>query len=268
MRALAHDRRPTLRITLARLCRETRRALGRSQQHIADEVGVTRAHISGIERGTANPSIDVIERLVRVLGLELEIGGQRPTIIGDRRSQDRVHARCSAYVERRLVRMDWQVAREVEVRHSRSHGWIDLLAYDPRSRTLLVIEVKTRLDDVGAIERQLGWYTRSAREVAQGLDWTPRRVVPWLLALASDECDLRLRADAELMGRAFPVRAPTMLELAHGPSADWPGGRGVALIDPSSRRRDWLIRARIDGRRRPAPYRDYADAAARLWVPR
>ena len=268
MRALVQDQRPTIRITLARLCRDTRRALGRSQRTIADEVGVTRAHISAIERGTANPSIDIIERLIRALGLELEIDARPPTVIGDHRTQDRVHSRCSAYVERRLVRMDWQVAREVEVTHGRSHGWIDLLAYDPRSRTLLVIEVKTRLDDVGAIERQLGWYTRSAQDVARRLGWAPRRVVPWLLALASDECDLRLRADAELMGRAFPVRAPSMLELALAPSSDWPGGRGVAMIDPSSRRRDWLIPARIDGRRRPAPYRDYADAAARLWVPR
>jgi hypothetical protein len=42
------------------------------------------------------------------------------------------------------------------------------------------------------------------------------------------------------------------------------GGRGLALIDPSSRRRAWLIRTRLDGRRSPAPFADYADAARRL----
>jgi hypothetical protein len=38
-----------------------------------------------------------------------------------------------------------------------------------------------------------------------------------------------------------------------------PVGRGLALVDPSSRRRDWLIRTSVDGRRSPASYRGYAD---------
>jgi hypothetical protein len=41
-------------------------------------------------------------------------------------------------------------------------------------------------------------------------------------------------------------------------------GRGLALIDPTSRRRDWLLPSRSDGRRTRAPYMDYADAARRL----
>jgi hypothetical protein len=61
---------------------------------------------------------------------------------------------------------------------------------------------------------------------------------------------------------AFPMRAPEMLASFDGtpPRA----GRGLALIDPTSRRQGWLIRARVDGRRSAAPFRDYADAAARF----
>jgi hypothetical protein len=40
--------------------------------------------------------------------------------------------------------------------------------------------------------------------------------------------------------------------------------RGLALVDPTSRRRDWLLPTRSDGRRSSLPYRDYADAARRL----
>jgi hypothetical protein len=36
--------------------------------------------------------------------------------------------------------------------------------------------------------------------------------------------------------------------------------RGIALIDPRSRRRDWLIASPLEGRRTLAPYRDSADA--------
>lgn len=76
------------------------------------------------------------------------------------RQHDTVHAICSGYVDRRLHRAGWTVAREVEIVHGRSHGWIDLLAFEPTTRTLVVIEVKTRLDDIGGLERQAAWYVR------------------------------------------------------------------------------------------------------------
>ena len=49
-----------------------------------------------------------------------------------------------------------------------------MLAFDPATGILVVIEVKTRLDDLGAIERQMGWYERSAFGVARV--WTGRHV--------------------------------------------------------------------------------------------
>ena len=36
-----------------------------------------------------------------------------------------------------------QIYEEVEVVEGRAHGWVDLVAFDPRTGTLLVIEVKT-----------------------------------------------------------------------------------------------------------------------------
>jgi hypothetical protein len=181
----------------------------------------------------------------------------------DGRHHDLVQARCSGHVDGRLRRAGWHTAREVEVIQGRSHGWIDLLAFDPKTGILLVIEVKTRLDDLGSIERQLGWYERSAFEVAQRLGWHPRRAVGWLLVLASDEVEGVLRANRDLMTRAFPTRARAMSGLLDG--ADQRGlGRGIALIDPTSKRRNWLRLSRIDGRRSPAPFTDYADAARRL----
>ena len=101
----------------------------------------------------------------------------------------------------------WSVAirdlekREVEVIHGRSHGWIDVLAFDPRTGTLLVIEVKTRIDDLGSIERQLGWYERAARDLARGLGWRPRHIAGWLVGLARAEVDAAIRANGEALRR-------------------------------------------------------------------
>lgn len=217
-----------------------------------------------IESGRANPTLDVVAAIGLALGLDIEYAVRPPIVIGVRRQHDAVHARCSGYVDRRLRSAGWQTAREIEIVHGRSHGWIDLLAFDPVTGTLFVIEIKTRLDDLGAIERQLAWYERSAYTAARSLGWRPRRVVGWLLVLAADDVDGFLWTNREATEAAFPVRAPAMLTTVRVPTAAAGAGRGLALIDPISRRRDWLMRSRVDGRRSATPYADYAAAAARL----
>lgn len=255
--------RTPIRVTFARACLETRLALDVTQQELATRVGVTRSYIASIERGDANPSIRLVEDIADSLGLELELAARPPLLVGGGLVRDVVHARCSAYCGRRLHGHQFETAREVEIVHGRSHGWIDLLAFDPRTGTVLLIEVKTRLDDLGAIERQLGWYERAVWATARELGWEARRLRSWLLVLASDEIEQTLRANRGFFDVAFPSRARDMaLDLSGGGIAS-PTSRGLAMIDPSSRARDWLIRTRLDGRRSPARYVDYADAARR-----
>ncbi len=252
-----------LRVTFARLCFDTRTMLDISQQTLADAVGVSRAYIATIESGRANPSLDLVNRVADRLGIEIGLVARPPVVIA-RPQHDLVHARCSGYLDRRLRRAGWEVQREVEIVHGRSHGWIDLLAFDRRTGMLLIIEVKTRLDDLGAIERQLGWYERSAMGAARDLGWRPRRLASWLIVLASEEVDVAVATNRDALAAAFPMRAVAMCGVVAGRIVPDPSSRGIALIDPSSRRREWLIRSRSDGRRSQAPYRGYADAARRF----
>lgn len=252
-----------IRVTFAHLCLETRTRLGLTQQQLGDVVGVTRGYIAKVETANANPTLDLVERIAAALDLGIDLVARVPMVAGDRRQRDFVHARCSAYIDRRLQGLGWQTAREVEIVHGHSHGWIDLLAYDPASGTLLVIEIKTRLDDLGSVERQLGWYERSAFEVARRLGWRPRQVRGWLLVLASDEVDGVVSQNRDLLARSFPARARSMSAVTRREPAGQ-AGRGIAMIDPTSKRSEWLRAARVDGRRSPAAFRDYADAAARL----
>jgi transcriptional regulator with XRE-family HTH domain len=253
-----------MRMTFARLCLDTRTMLDITQQALANAVGVSRPYIAAIESGRANPSLDLVERIADGLGIQLDLVAVRPIVIAGRSQGDLVHARCSGYAHRRLRGDAWEVRREVEVVHGRSHGWIDLLAFDPRTGTLLIVEIKTRIDDLGAIERQLGWYEREAVDLAARLGWRAKHVGAWLIGLASDEVDDAIRSNNDAVRAAFPMRAIDVIRVVAGEMVPVGRGRGLALIDPTSRRRDWLLKSRSDGRRSAAPYRDYADAARRF----
>ena len=249
-----------LRLSFGRACLDTRLSLDIEREDLARRVGLTARYLAMIERGEANPTLGVVERIAEALGLELELLARPPVFPAGTRVKDAVHARCSAYVHRRLPTLGWEVAREVEIVHGRSHRWIDLLAFDPTTGTLLVIEIKTRLDDLGGLERQIAWYERMAWQAARGRGWRPTQVVSCVLALASDEVERVVRAHRDLIARAFPARAA---DLIVAPFTVSPGARGFGLIDLSSRRRDWILRASVDGRRSRLRYRDYADAARR-----
>lgn len=264
------DVRFTVRMTgrlgqqLAAICRDRRIELGVTQVAIARALEISRSHYAAIEAGTANPSIALVDRIGEILGVQFLMRARDSIVIPGPRTRDALHARCSGYVARRLRSAGWIVQREVEISDGRLRGWIDLLAYDPVTATLLIIEVKTGLDDVGRLERQLGWYARIATRVAPA-DWVVRAVGSWALLLATSDVDEAIARNAQVLGQALPDRAISMRRILSGAGVS-DGHRGLALIDPNSRRRDWLIATRVDGRRSPLPYQDRGGAARILHV--
>ena len=58
-----------LRQILGRNVRLVRKRLRLSQEALANEAGIDRTYVSGIERGLRNPSINLLERLSAVLGV-------------------------------------------------------------------------------------------------------------------------------------------------------------------------------------------------------
>jgi transcriptional regulator with XRE-family HTH domain len=242
------------------LVRDLRRALGWSQRTLAMRAGISQPWISDIERGTATDApIGTLARLLDAMGARLVIDASAP-FLGAQRQRDAVHVRCSAHVARRLERAGWRVATEVEIGDGRSRGWMDVLAWHPGTGVLLVIEIKTELRDLGAVERQIHWYEREAWAAARRLGWRPRQLVGCLLILATDAVEQRIRENRDALARSFPVRARDLTALiADGGASGFYPRRALALIDPRSRRASWLRPSRVDGRRSDAPYADYAD---------
>jgi transcriptional regulator with XRE-family HTH domain len=246
----------TLRLAVGAWCRRTRIELDITQQQLADALGISRTYLVAIEAGRANPSLALVDRMGDALDTTFELIANGPKLIGGTRERDLIHARCSGYVGRRLKAAGLDVAREVGIIDGRSRGWIDLLAFDRRTGTMLIVEIKTELDDVGRIERQLGWYERVAWWTDEARTWRPRRVQSWLLVLATAQADAAIARQRDALTAAFPARArERRLDLA-GRQAPPGSSRGLALIDPRRRGREWLIPSRADGRRSPAPYPD------------
>lgn len=52
---------------------KTRKTLGMTQKDLSKTTGITQADISRIENGTRNPSLEMIKRLARGMGMQLEI---------------------------------------------------------------------------------------------------------------------------------------------------------------------------------------------------
>jgi hypothetical protein len=237
---------------------------GWSHRELARRLGTNPSAIKRLlATGSTSLDVELASSALATLGIRLTIDRGGLGLAAHSAQRDSVHAWCSAYVVRQLRRLGFEVRTEVEIGDGRTRGWIDILAYRPRDRVLLCIEVKTAIDDAGRILRHLGWNVRSARDAARRVGWSPRAIVPMLLVLFTDESEQRLSAAADLLRTSLPGNAQQALAFVNDPGAVVPGP-SLALIDPRRRGRAWLLRPRIQGGRSQPRFRDYAEAAGSL----
>jgi len=62
-----------VRKRLAANLRRLREEAGLSQEKFGLEHGIDRTYISGIERGTRNPTVTVVQRLAEALGVDVAV---------------------------------------------------------------------------------------------------------------------------------------------------------------------------------------------------
>jgi transcriptional regulator with XRE-family HTH domain len=238
---------------------QARRARRWTQRRLAAVCGMSQSMISEIERALV-PDLPVATtvRILSALDVRIDLRLIAPTA-GASPVRDRAHARCVAYVARRLEHSGWAVATEVAAGDARWRGFIDVLAFHPSDRVMLVNEVKVDFDDVGGVDRQLGAYESHAWGAAHELGWRPRAMIGALLLLATDANDRRLAEHRSYMDRRFRLRASALADFIADPSRPPDRGeRGVAMIDPRTRRVRWIRPTWLDGRRNAARYADRA----------
>ena len=208
-----------------------------TQVALSARAGVNRRAVARLERGHAGRlTVGALESIVHALGgrLDVRILWNGPELD---RMLDEGHARVAAAIKRRLERWAWQVRVEVSYSRYGERGRIDLLAYHPALRILLVIEVKTELVDVQGLLGTLDQKSRLGPFVAERFGWRPRHVVPAIVFLEHSATRKRLAMVDTLFDR-FPLRGRAAVSWLRQPSMPIPPG----LL--------WLTAA---GERREAP---------------
>src|SRR5213075_1591159 len=116
--------------------------LDRRQSDVAHDSGLSRSLIASIDRGELDGvSVGSLVRAARALGADVDIrlrwrGEQLDRLI------DEAHAAIVEATVVLLKRLGWIVEVEVSLSTWGERGSIDVLAFHPEFRALLVIEVK------------------------------------------------------------------------------------------------------------------------------
>jgi transcriptional regulator with XRE-family HTH domain len=210
--------------TLGGIVRSLRHRRRWRQEDLARRAGVSRSLMSLLERGHAERlSVRSVRRIAATLDVRLDWdAGFRGAELARLRDAD--HARLSEWLARRLGSLGWTVTAEISFNRYGDRGRIDLLAHEPISRVLLVIEVKTVIADVQDLLGALHVKQRVGAGEARLMGWDPAVVVPMLAVREGSTNRRRVAAHERLFSR---------LALRGHAAAGWlrrPGAKQTGLL--------------------------------------
>jgi transcriptional regulator with XRE-family HTH domain len=200
-----------------------RRRRGWTQQRLAAEAKVARWAIVEIEAGrggriTAERLVRVVAALGGYLSLRIQYHGEALD-----RFRDERHAALVDLMVARLRSDGWEVATEVSFNIFGERGSIDILAFDPTTGTLLVIEVKTVIPDVGGMLATLDRKVRLARDLAAERGWNARSVGRLLVLPEASTARRRIEHHDATFRNAFPARNVEVNRWLEAPSGPLSG---------------------------------------------
>ena len=115
----------------------------------------------------------------------------------------------------RFARLDWEVAVEVTFSIRGERGSIDLLAFHPLERALVVAEMKTVMPDFQATVSTHDRKTRLGLQVARDRGWQPRSVSRLLVIERGSTARDRVARVGAAMDAAYPARGSTVRAFLH-----------------------------------------------------
>ena len=192
-------------LAIGRVFRRIRQRRDWRQEDVAAQAGISDTTYSEIERGQLEgTTIGKLRAVARVLEIDLAI---EPRWRGGAldRELSRRHGQMTEAVTRLLIEDGWEVRPEVSFSHFGERGIVDLVAWHPAPRTMLLIELQTELTDVNGLLGATDRRRRLAGVIASSCSWDPRVVAQWIV-LADGRTNRRRLADYRAVLRAaFPT---------------------------------------------------------------
>lgn len=229
-------------IRAGRLLRALRRRRGLRQVDVAIAADVGQATISLIERGHLDRlAIRTIRSVFAVVDARFDSavswrGGAIDRLLDER------HSLLVGAVADLLRAESWLVELEVTFSVYGERGSIDILAYHPATRTLLIVEVKTELTSIEEAIRRHDAKVRLGVEIAADRFGWPVDAVPpsrLLVVLETSANRRRVSRHDQSLGVAYPARGRDIRRWLRRPAGPV---RGLGFLPLSNR-----------GSTRPAP---------------
>jgi transcriptional regulator with XRE-family HTH domain len=190
---------------------------GLRQVDVARLAFVSDATVSRIERGHLEDlSLRTIRRVARVLEVQLQLNPWSRH--GDlHRFATAGHAEVVESVIHALIDCGWEPRAEVSFSFNGERGFIDVLAWHAHTRTVLVIEIKTEIVDVGEAVGTLDRKRRLAARVAREQGWEPANIACALIVEDTRTNRRRVGAHRATFGSLLPGDARTVRALMRNP---------------------------------------------------
>ncbi len=222
------------------------------QLDLARLARVSPATVSRLERGlTDGLPLATVRRVAGVLEIRVELLPRSRGADLERLVRAR-HAALSEDVLAWLGGFGWEVRPEVSFASYGERGVVDLLAWHPARRALLVVELKTEIVDVGELLGTLDRKVRLAPEVVARLDWRPTTVGACLVVAESMRNRRAVAAHRGTFGAALPDGIGALRTWLRGPARGGGPVRATIFFSNSRQRNARSAYAPIQRVRRAA----------------
>ncbi len=114
----------------------------------------------------------------------------------------------------------WLAVPEVSFAYRGDRGVIDIVAWHAASRTMLVIELKTRIVDVNDLMATMDVRGRVARRIAEERGWDPAAIGLWVVVAPARTNGRILAEHATVLRAKFPGDGRTMRRWLSKPSGN------------------------------------------------
>lgn len=187
--------------------RAVRLKRGWRQVDLAARSRVSPATISRLERGhPGSLSLDIIRRVAAALDIRVDLvprwrAGDLDRLLNAKHSQ--LHELVARWFAAELPA--WVLAPEVSYAIYSERGVIDIVAWHPGRRAVLVIELKTDIVDVNQVIGKVGEKARLIRRIVKDRGWVPLTVSTWVIVAAGRTNRARLASHQAVLRAAFPA---------------------------------------------------------------